>query len=137
MYNSGKIIIGILIFVGLFTFAIWSPIFTGKPGPPPKLELPKDQKKCVMDTKFMTSSHMELLDQWRNSVVRDGDRVFTNPEGKTFNMSLQNTCLGCHKTKENFCDRCHNYAAVSPRCWECHIAPEYGKSKEKVARRSN
>jgi hypothetical protein len=36
-------------------------------------------------------------------------------------MSLSNTCLDCHSNKAEFCDRCHNYASVSPYCWDCHI----------------
>jgi hypothetical protein len=39
-------------------------------------------------------------------------------------MSLTNTCLDCHPNKDTFCDRCHNYMAVSPYCWDCHIVPE-------------
>ena len=27
----------------------------------------------------------------------------------------------CHANKAEFCDRCHNYAAVKPYCWDCHI----------------
>jgi hypothetical protein len=38
-------------------------------------------------------------------VVRNAEREFVNPEGKTFNMSLSNTCLDCHSNKAEFCDR--------------------------------
>jgi hypothetical protein len=37
---------------------------------------------------------------------------------------LQNTCLNCHNNKSKFCDQCHNYAEVTPYCWECHIEPK-------------
>ena len=41
---------------------------------------------------------------------------------QTSNRSLSATCLGeCHGAKADFCDRCHNYAAVSPPCWNCHL----------------
>jgi hypothetical protein len=41
------------------------------------------------------------------------ERIYVNPEGKLFNMSLSNTCLDCHSNKEKFCDRCHDYASVA------------------------
>ncbi len=122
MYNSGKVIIGIIIFLAVFALPIW--YNRGAAVVPPKLELPKDEKQCVEATAYMKASHMEMLDTWRNSVVRDGARVYVSTTGKTYNMSLQNTCLACHKTKEKFCDRCHNYLDVAPDCWDCHIAPE-------------
>ncbi|MDX1708870.1 MAG: sulfate reduction electron transfer complex DsrMKJOP subunit DsrJ, partial [Desulfobacterales bacterium] len=62
-----------------------------------------------------------LLDVWRDAVVREGKRIYVNPAGKEFNMSLSNTCLDCHSNKAEFCDRCHNYASVRPYCWSCHI----------------
>ena len=69
----------------------------------------------------MTAEHMQLLDQWRHNVVRNGQREFVNLEGKAFNMSLSNTCLDCHANKAEFCDRCHDYASVDVYCWDCHI----------------
>lgn len=124
MYNGGKIIVGIVIFVGLVTFPIYyNAVSAAKKIP--VLELPDKSKgtECVMDKAFMKSSHMELLNTWRDDVVRNGLRVFTNPAGKKFNMSLQVTCMNCHTSKANFCDRCHNYLNVAPKCWECHIQP--------------
>jgi len=129
MYNAGKIIIGIVIFVILATFPIW--YNHGKAVTLPQLELPKDEKQCVEATDFMKSSHMKMLDEWRDSVVRDGNRVYVNGAGKQYLMSLQVTCMKCHTSREKFCDRCHNYLNVSPGCWDCHIAPDY-----KVAERS-
>jgi hypothetical protein len=43
-------------------------------------------------------------------------------------MSLQNSCMKCHSNKKEFCDKCHNYVAVKPYCWSCHIAPKEDKS---------
>ena len=74
-----------------------------------------------MPTEYMKAEHMQLLDVWRHNVVRNGERMFVNAEGKLFNMSLSNTCLDCHSNKEEFCDRCHDYASVRPYCWDCHI----------------
>jgi hypothetical protein len=38
--------------------------------------------------------------------------------------------MKCHDNKEEFCDKCHLYAGVTPYCWDCHIDP-------KLARRAN
>jgi hypothetical protein len=134
MYNGGKIIIGLIIFIGLVTFPFF---FTGgkataKPDPkidtPEILKLPETERKCVESKAFMKKEHMQMLNDWRDRVVRDGDTVYTNAEGKTFTMSLQNTCMKCHSNKSKFCDECHNYTAVKPYCWDCHIAPKEKKS---------
>ena len=130
MYNAGKIIIGLIIFLGLVTFPILynGGKATAKPDPkidtPEILKLPENERKCVESKAFMTKEHMKLLNEWRDWVVRDGNGVYTNTEGKIFTMSLQNTCMKCHSNKTKFCDECHNYAAVKPYCWDCHIAPK-------------
>jgi hypothetical protein len=77
----------------------------------------------------MRAEHMQLLNNWRDSVVRDADAVYkSDTSGKVFQMSLQNTCMHCHSNKKKFCDECHNYMAVKPFCWDCHIAPKEDKS---------
>ncbi|MBW1708528.1 MAG: sulfate reduction electron transfer complex DsrMKJOP subunit DsrJ [Deltaproteobacteria bacterium] len=119
MYDSGKIIAGLVIFIILITFPFW--YNHGKASIAPDRVLPKDQKECVEEISYMTSSHMQLLNDWRTSVVRDTNRIYKNKKGKTFSMSLTNTCLDCHSSKADFCDKCHNYLAVVPYCWECHL----------------
>jgi hypothetical protein len=71
----------------------------------------------------MRPYHMDLLNQWRDAVVRDGDRIYVSSTGERFEMSLSNTCMDCHVSKVNFCDSCHNYVGVSPYCWDCHVEP--------------
>ena len=125
MYNSVKIIIGLIIFVGLMAYPIWSSV--GRPGPAPELvltEKAKEAKVCVEPTPWMKESHMQLLNDWRNKVVREHDRLYTNAEGRSYTISLTNTCLDCHSNKDKFCDRCHNYASVRPYCWDCHNVPK-------------
>ena len=34
------------------------------------------------------------------------------------------SCMSCHSNKDEFCDRCHDYLAVKPYCWECHVEPK-------------
>ena len=133
MYDSGKIITGLIIFFILMTLPfIWNLGHLGKapPKPDPKIDTPVIQemaeKKCVEQKAVMKTAHMQMLDVWRDSVVRDGNRIFVATDGKHYNMSLQNTCMRCHSNKKKFCDECHNYAAVTPYCWVCHIAPKEG-----------
>jgi hypothetical protein len=112
----------LVIFFIIVLFPFW--YNRGKAVPPPELKLTekaKAAKECVRSTDYMRSEHMRLLDLWRESVVREDDRIYTNPQGKQFVMSLSNTCLDCHSNKAEFCDKCHNYASVRPYCWDCHI----------------
>ena len=128
MYDAKKIVPGLLIFFGLVTFPLW--YSAGKATPPPdlKLDTPAIQelkeKKCIEPTAYMRANHMELLDYWRNSVVRQGDRIYVASDGKEYFMGLSGNCLQCHSNKDKFCDRCHNYEAVKPTCWSCHVIPE-------------
>ena len=125
MYDKNKVLIGILVFLGLFTFPFW--FNHGKAAPVPKPVLVTQEKACVMPLDYMKSSHMQLLNTWRDQVVREDLRAFTAPTGRTFSMSLANTCTDCHKNKTQFCDQCHTYMAVDPNCWDCHIAPKEAK----------
>lgn len=130
MYNGGKIIIGLLIFIGFSTFPFLLSLGKAVAKPEPKLDTPEIQKmvdkKCVESKEYMKTEHMVMLDVWRDSVVRDGMRLYEAKDGKTYDMSLQNTCMKCHSSKKKFCDECHNYVAVKPYCWDCHIAPQEG-----------
>jgi len=122
MKDKKKILAGLVIFIAAVSFPFWFNL--GKAAPAPELELTakaKAAKSCVMTTEYMKAEHMQLLDVWRHNVVRGGERMFVNPEGKLFKMSLSNTCLDCHSNKKEFCDRCHDYASVRPYCWDCHI----------------
>ena len=71
MYDSGKVIAGLVIAVILLTFPFWFSIIQGKSGYVPEPELPTDQTSCVESKEYMRSFHMDLLNQWREAVVRD------------------------------------------------------------------
>jgi hypothetical protein len=129
MYDGWKIIIGIIIFIGIATFPILYDIGKASvPPPEPKIDTPEIQKmaekKCIESKSFMKTEHMVMLNDWRDSVVRDGNRLYIATDGKEYAMSLQNTCMKCHSNKKKFCDECHNYVAVKPYCWDCHIEPK-------------
>ena len=125
MYDAGKIIVGLIIFVGLFTSPIWYDIASGEASNKPNIVLPvnEDMKECVAGTEYMRASHMDLLNEWRDEVVREGKRIYTSPTGKEFEMSLTKTCTNCHYNKTEFCDQCHDYLGVTPYCWDCHVEP--------------
>jgi len=128
MYDGGKIIIGLIIGVGL----LLSPFIydAGKAAKAPDPELTakaKEAKECVAETSYMKSSHMQLLDEWRHTVVRDGERYYKAKNGKVYYKSLQTTCLDCHSNKSKFCDQCHDYIGIDPYCWTCHIEPKENK----------
>ncbi len=152
MYDGGKIVAGLIIVVGL----LMSPFFFnwGSAEKAPVLELTEKAKEagqCVASTPYMQLWHMQLLDEWRHTVVREGLR-YTGQEsedlptrilgglrefmtgdmpqfyeadsGKVYYKSLQMTCMDCHSNKSRFCDQCHDYVGVTPQCWDCHIAPK-------------
>jgi hypothetical protein len=128
LYDGGKIIAGIAVFLIVASIPFW--YGGGKAVAPPdlKLDTPEIQqlkeKLCVEPAPYMRANHMRLLKTWRDSVVRDGNRSYKAADGKEYDISLTKTCLECHSNKAEFCDRCHNYAAAKPKCWNCHIIPE-------------
>ena len=76
--------------------------------------------ECVADPAFMRRNHMKLLMHQRDDTLRGGIRT-----GK---YSLK-ACIACHASQSsqsvsaepsNFCQSCHNYAAVKIDCFECH-----------------
>ena len=124
MYDAGKIIIGLIVFLVIITFPIWYNVAMGKATYFPELEYPVDAGQCVADSAYIRTNHMDLLNTWRDEVVREGKRLYHTPDGRKFEMSLSNTCMDCHNKKEEFCDKCHDYLAVDPYCWDCHIEPK-------------
>ena len=133
MYDGWKIIIGLIIFVGIATFPFLYDVGKASiPPPDPKIDTPEIQKmavkKCVESKSFMKAEHMVMINDWRDSVVRDGNRLYTSTDGQQYAMSLQNTCMKCHSNKTKFCDECHNYVGVKPYCWDCHTAPKEEKT---------
>ncbi len=123
MYDKGKIVIGVILFLALFTIPFWYSQATGEADR--KLDLkppPNGATQCVESAGYMRAKHMDLLNDWRNQVVRGEDRTYVSKlTGETFDKSLTDTCLEqCHTNKSQFCDECHSYLGVKPSCWDCH-----------------
>ena len=129
MNDKGKIVTGLVIFIAIVTFPFWYNMGKAAAVPEPVLtEKAKAAKTCVRSTEYMRAEHMQVLDLWRDTVVRDAKRMYVNEDGKAFNMSLSNTCLDCHSNKAEFCDRCHDYVSAKPYCWDCHIDNPKGEN---------
>jgi outer membrane protein OmpA-like peptidoglycan-associated protein len=128
MYNSGKIIAGLAVFFILATLPFLLNLGKANAKIEPSIDTPEINampvKHCVEPKTFMRSEHMQLLNEWRDQVVRNGNRIYVGSDGNEYTISLQNGCMKCHSNKKDFCDKCHNYMAVTPYCWSCHIAPK-------------
>ena len=80
---------------------------------------------CVKDTDFMRRNHMHLLTHQRDETMLKGIR--------DEQYSLKE-CISCHVVKgpdaipvtvaspQHFCRSCHDYAAVSIDCFQCHAS---------------
>ena len=96
---------------------------------------------CVKEKAYMNPNHMDMLNQWRDDVVRKGDRGRVEVNGREYEKSLTKCCMKCHTSREKFCVRCHEYADVLPpevcpkladarqtsrgvSCWDCHVEPK-------------
>lgn len=152
-YDEKKIFAGLAIFVGVVAFPFLYRAALGKPAKRPTLEraaesqtdpvmkqMLQGRKDCLLPAEQMRGKHMDMLDTWRHSYVRDGLTTYrdkagnpvywpANADGSRRPMlkSLSKTCIGCHANKDKFCERCHNYAGAKPFCWDCHVLPGKGR----------
>jgi predicted CXXCH cytochrome family protein len=93
-------------------------------------------EKCVADTNYMRRYHMMMLKHERDETVHEGVR------GGKYSIK---ECVDCHAVKgadgqpvkyespQHFCRSCHDYAAVSIDCFECHASRPGDKSKSSAA----
>ena len=68
--------------------------------------------RCVgnMTAAEMRTEHWQYLHRIREDVVRFGKRTEHGLD----------SCRTCHKSRERFCDRCHNTVSLTPDCFGCH-----------------
>ena len=124
MHDKPRIVVGLFVGLACVAVPLWYSLGQARGGRAPELQLPVGRSRCVEDTALMRSRHADLLRQWREAVVRDGQTTYVSKTfGETYPISLTKTCLGCHADRRAFCDRCHDYAGVRPRpdCWDCHV----------------
>ncbi len=127
MYDSGKIILGLAVFVLLITFPIWHNNLLGT-GDAAPVKDPNLTPEMVQGAAFpngqthptaqeMRATHMNVL----QGIHTTAKSYVPGKDEKKPTMS----CLACHGgSKEKFCDSCHAYASVkTPDCWACHTKP--------------
>ena len=115
MYNKRFIIPGLAIFVLFVTFPLWFNAFSTAASTVPKPELPAGgEKQCVAPAAEMRASHMVMLNEWRDDVLRNGNRVAVTVDGKEYRKGLQMACMQCHTDKEKFCDSVMNMYLSNP-----------------------
>jgi predicted CXXCH cytochrome family protein len=80
---------------------------------------------CVADNDYMRRNHMDLLNHQRDETMLKGLR------NDVFSLK---DCISCHMVKgadaqavtaddpKHFCRACHDYAAVSIDCFQCHAS---------------
>lgn len=129
MYDGSRIVPGLLVFVFLAVSPLWYNAASGQAAGKPQLAMPAGETQCIESADYMRSEHMQMLVTWREQVVREGRRSYSSiAYGKSYDINLTGTCLEqCHQDKVEFCDRCHDYSAVTPDCWHCHVVPKEGK----------
>jgi len=145
MYDASKVIGGVVIFLGLVTAPAWYAQVSGKKNEMPTLDpglpkidlsskefedFPKDlpldsegrPKECIEPKESIRANHMQILNEFRDKVVRENIRDYRSSTGRVFkHMKLTGTCLGCHTNKKEFCDKCHDYVGEKPYCFDCHL----------------
>lgn len=121
MRDRVLILAGLATFLVLATVPVWYNLAAGTAARPPETARPAQATACVASRDWMRTSHMDLLMDWRAAAVRHQERTFVTADGRTYAKSLTATCLECHASRAEFCDRCHAYAGVTAYCWDCHV----------------
>ncbi len=129
MYDGGKIIAGLIIGIGL----LLSPFIynAGKAAKAPEPELSakaKEAKECVAPKQYMTAWHMHLLDNWRNAVVRDGERYYDTQQDKWWNYRFDTRLIeqwrrlvsGVDEGDKKFGTDKTYYKSLQVTCMDCH-----------------
>jgi hypothetical protein len=94
------------------------------PEPPEPAKKYNEKTLCVKPVEDMRRNHMKYILHQRDETVHQGIRT------KQFSLK---ECIDCHnapspkdgkvasiESNKHFCSTCHNYAAVSIDCFECH-----------------
>lgn len=88
-------------------------------------------ENCVEPTEYMRRNHFELIEHQRDETVYGGIR------GTKHSMS---GCVSCHVGYDDagtpveinadgqFCNQCHDYAAVEMNCFDCHATVPDGEA---------
>jgi hypothetical protein len=102
MYNRRYIVPGIVIFIAVVTLPFWANV-TSKSFKRPAVVLPANEKECIEPKALMQAEHMRILNEWRDSALRNGKRTYVATDGKIWEVSLQNTCMKCLTSECSTC----------------------------------
>ncbi len=137
MNSRVNVIFGLVIAIVVLTLPFWYALAQPKAArKAPAMPRPTNSDRCIEED--MRARHMQVIDEWRNTVVRDGvAEPYKAADGNEYERSLTKTCLmQCHSTEdqpktdeagnvlpvqERFCQECHEYANIRPNCWDCHL----------------
>jgi hypothetical protein len=120
MRDAGKVVGGFVAVCAVVALPVWLASARGAKAVTLPQAIAGDT--CIEARHDMRKRHPALLADWRERVVRNGDRVHDKADGRSVRISLTGTCLGCHGNAAEFCDKCHAQAAVTVSCWGCHSA---------------
>jgi len=130
LYHGKYIIPGLVAFLVVVTFPLWYGVVSGGPT---FESLPNPEGlECIESRDYMRANHMRLLTDWRDEVVREGDRIYTAQNGAQHEKSLTKNCMSCHgevdedgesASPATYCLDCHDYVGVKTYCWDCHVDP--------------
>ena len=120
----------LIAITGCVLLALSSFAFAGeKPSFAPKVPHPTNgSTECVEPEDEMKKNHMKYLLHQRDATMHEGIRT------KTYSLK---ECINCNVPKnseirfgdeKHFCSSCHNYAAVSIDCFQCHMDRPMGKN---------
>ena len=70
MHDKGMVFTILFVFLALVAFPFWYGAASGAGEERLAPEKP-DGERCVAAKDYMTAAHMELLNEWRDRVVRD------------------------------------------------------------------
>lgn len=116
-------------FAAVTAVAVWPALAGDVPLPSPAKG---KGEACVADTAFMRRNHMSMLVHQRDATMHEGIR--------TQQYSLKE-CISCHavegadakpvsiESPDHFCRSCHDYAAVTIDCFDCHTSTPGGADK--------
>jgi len=100
MHDAAKIVAGSSL-AAVMTSPFWYNALTAAPAAVPALAPPPNgSKEWRRARAYMRANHMDLLNEWRDLVVRAGQRDYVSTtNGRAFDMSLSRTCLDCHSNR--------------------------------------
>lgn len=132
MNKNHLVAFGLILFVLLFTFPVLMNLGKSltQTQPPTLLQDAKAMQELadklgVKNVDEFRERHKQVLAEWKDSVVRDGKRVYVNKEGREVPISLQSLA-----SQSQYCNTCHDYVGIEkPSCWTCHVEPKEGGTK--------